>query len=58
MIGFGKCKNTLDVPPDVAQRLDAYAAALSKELGLTLTRQQAFERWARLTIPEGGPTHA
>jgi hypothetical protein len=38
---------TLELPHDIAERLDKYAAALGTEYLFPVSRQQAFERFAR-----------
>jgi hypothetical protein len=42
---------TLEIPKDIAKRLDIYADALSTEFQFPVTRQQAFERFMRAMLP-------
>jgi hypothetical protein len=49
----------LECPEDVGKLLDAYAADLTRQFLFPVTRQQAFERLARVFIPqEGSDAHA
>lgn len=44
----------LEIPKDVARRLDHYAAELGKEYLFPVSRQQAWERLARTFLPKEG----
>ena len=41
----------LNIPKDIAKRLDIYAAALGVEYLFPVSRQQAWERLARTFLP-------
>jgi hypothetical protein len=42
----------LDIPKDIARRLDHYAVELGKEYLFPVSRQQAWERLARTFLPQ------
>jgi len=48
----------LDIPKDIARRLDRYAAELGKEYLFPVSRQQAWERLARTFLPHEGTANA
>lgn len=53
-----KTQPELDIPKDIARRLDRYAAELGKEYLFPVSRQQAWERLARTFLPHEGTANA
>ena len=47
-------ETSLDIPKDIARRLDKYAVALGAEYLFPVSRQQAWERLARTFLPKEG----
>lgn len=45
--------DSLEVPRDIAKKLDTYAETLSGEYLFPVTRQQAFERFMRAMLLTG-----
>jgi hypothetical protein len=43
--------DALEIPKDIAKRLDHYAVALGAEYLFPVSRQQAWERLARTFLP-------